>query len=118
MHNLLEKVRRMRELGLQGVLGTWCFGNQPSLNQSAFTRFMRSPRLRSPTAELRSLAEEYLPGADTREVVGAWKDFATAMRNFPYSMAFLYMGPVAYASALPLRPGPAGKRDLGRSWCN
>jgi len=114
--NLYDKVLAMRKLGLDGFMGCWKLGTMPSANTVAFNRFLSAARLPSKKRALTGFARDYFPGCEARLVVEAWETFASAMRNYPFSVSFLYMGPINYTLSYPVRPGQAGKKPAGRSW--
>lgn len=113
--NLYEKARQMRRLRVEGFMGCWCFGNMPSANTAAFNYFLNASRLPSRQKALRAFAKEYFIGADAALVAEAWEGFAAAMDSYPFSVPFIYTGPVNYALAYPLLPGPLEGTSTGYS---
>ena len=114
--NLYEKTRRFRELNLAGFMGCWNFGNEPSLNTRAFNRFLADDCPADARTAMLELARDEFPGAAAEEVVAAWREFAEAFDYYPFSIPFLYMSPINYALALPVRPGPLHEGKIKRSW--
>lgn len=100
--NLFRKFTALRELGVTGFLGCWNFGNAPSLNTFAAGQAMAWPPTAAGDAAaeaafLEHVAREYFPGCDVASVVAAWHAFAAAMDCHPFSISFVYFGPVNYA---------------------
>jgi hypothetical protein len=116
--NLHDKASRLREMGVDGFMGCWNFGNMTSVNPVAFIRFFAP--LPGGTASRRrgllNFAAEYFPGCDAAGVVAAWEQFASAMDEYPFCISFIYMGPINYALSYPFKPGQAKETPLGRSW--
>jgi hypothetical protein len=115
--NLYAKLKAAEELGLQGLLATWNFGNSFSLNTAAVRRFVRVPaRPESPREFVEALAVEYFPGADAAGVAAAVERFSAAMLHYPFDMMMLYSGPANYALAYPLTLEPLSGKPMGPSW--
>ena len=114
--NLYTKVKAMRELGVDGFMGCWNFGNMASANSAAFNRFFRARSLPPKRKALTEFAACYFPGCRAGGVADAWKTFAEAMNDYPFSIPFMYSGPNNYSLVCPMKPGPANTRPLGRSW--
>ncbi len=115
--NLFEKLRQLDALGVEGVMGSWNFGNSPSLNTAAFRLFVDRPELRR---ECRGfcleLARRQFPDTAPEPVVAAWEAFCAAFHEYPFSLKMLYFGPMNYAVAYPLSPD-YHDRPMGPSWC-
>jgi hypothetical protein len=106
--NLLGKARAARQLGVDGALCCWNFGNRLTLNTCAFHRFVTDDRLaeKSDDDVLAAVACEYLGVTDAAPVLAAWRGFVSAFDRYPFHRHFLYSSPVNYAVAYPLpRPG-------------
>lgn len=114
--NLYRKTRNFRELGLAGFMGCWNFGNEPSLNTRAFNRFLRDDCPADLDTALLELARDEFPGADAAGVAEAWKRFSEGFAFYPFSIPFIYMSPINYSLALPMRPGPLHEQKIKRSW--
>jgi len=113
---LYEKARAMRRLRVRSFMGCWNFGNMLTANTAAFVHFMDVRRLPPRRQALRAFAASYFPGCDANGVAEAWETFAEAMDSYPYCTPFLYWGPLNYALAHPIEPGPLRKEPVGRSW--
>jgi hypothetical protein len=116
--NLYEKARQMRELRVTGFMGCWNFGNMTSANTVAFNTFFNAPDLQPRDAALELFASKYFPGCDAAGARQAWEIFARAMDNYPFSLPFIYYGPVNYSLAYPLKAEPLNDIASGRSWMN
>jgi len=113
---LYEKARAMRRLRVRDFMGCWNFGNMLTANTAAFHRFLTIRRLPPRDQALRAFAAGYFPGCDARAVVRAWEQFRRAMDSYPFCIPFLYYGPINYAVAHPIEPGPLRPEPVGRSW--
>ncbi len=116
--NLYEKVKALKKLSIGSFLGCWSFGCEPSANTAAFNRFWNSKKLPPKQTALREFAADYFPRCQPKEIAKAWEQFAQAMNDYPFCLAFLYLGPVNYAMGLPVAPSQAAKTPLGPSWVN
>jgi hypothetical protein len=114
--NLYRKTRNFRRLGLAGFMGCWNFGNELSLNTRAFNRFLGDDCPKEEKAALLALARDEFPGADVDGIVQAWQLFSEAFEFYPFSIPFIYMSPINYSLALPMRPGPLHEAAIKRSW--
>lgn len=114
--NLYRKLVKAEELGLKGLLTTWNFGNDFSLNTAAIGHFVNHPKRPSPDVFVADLTASYLPGADPEGVARAVAAFSRAMGYFPFDMSLLYWGPCNYALAYPLTLAPLTGKPMGASW--
>ncbi len=115
--NLFEKFRCLDELKVVGVMGSWNFGNSPSLNTAAFRLFSDRPDLRRDCRSFcLQLAREQFPEAEPGPIVAAWESFCAAFHEYPFSLKTLYFGPMNYAVAYPLSPDYHA-RPMGPTWC-
>jgi len=114
--NLFDKLRRIDELGLNGLMCSWNLGNTPTLNTTAFGMFVDRPPLRRDKENfLRTLAEEYFGPVDRQKIVNAWKLFCDSFEQYPFSIKMLYFSPMNYAVAYPLRLSYED-RPMGPAW--
>jgi len=112
--NLYRKFQKMHEIGVEGFLGCWNFGNDPSLNIFAAGKlFDHVPP--DERGFLHAVAEEYFPGCRAEGVVAAWYDFCHAMEMHPFSHPFIYFAPVNWAVVHPWRLDPPS-RPLEPTW--
>jgi len=114
--HLYEKLRGCEEMGLEGILGTWNFGNMFSLNTAAVGQFVRQNDRPEPDEFVAQLARSYFPGADPAGVARAVRQFSAAMAYFPFDMALLYNGVANYALAYPLTAAPLTGKSMGATW--
>lgn len=98
---LAEKLNRMRKCGVDGYLGCWNIGGEISEMTRLAGRISRRPAL-SPAQALRKLSREEFGPANAGEVVKAWRHFADAWRQYPFSQSVIYCGPMNYAPACPI----------------
>jgi hypothetical protein len=111
-----DKVRGLRRCGVRDFMGCWNFGNMLTANTAALTRFLDLPRLPPRRQALQDFARDYFPGCEPRAVVGAWETFERAMDAYPFSIPFLYWGPINYAVRHPIEPAPLNPRPCGPAW--
>lgn len=114
--NLHGKFRGLYERNVAGAMATWNFGCSLTLNSFAFGLFGRDPQKYSDqTRFFEDLIHEYFGDVDVQSLSQAWQKFAEAFANYPFSIGFLYGGPLNYAPALPLSLHYEAK-PLGPSW--
>ncbi|MCM8769648.1 MAG: hypothetical protein NC911_08285 [Candidatus Omnitrophica bacterium] len=99
--NLAEKFRRMKKMGVNGYLGCWIFGGDISPMSHLAGLMSRRPQP-SVNQAVRKVASVYFGRKASRAVVTAWKYFSQAWKEYPFSIPFLYYGPINYATAYPL----------------
>ncbi len=114
--NIYGKAKGFRDLGLDGFMGCWNFGNELTLNTGAFNFFLSPDCPEGRKEALTALAQRELPGCDPHAVLEAWTKFSEAFDYYPFSIPFLYTSPINYSLALPMRPYPIHKKRTGRSW--
>lgn len=114
--HLYEKAAGMRKNGISEFMGCWNFGNMLTANSAAVNRFMNTQKLPGKKKALMDFAEDYFPGCDAILVVEAWERFSESMKTYPFSIPFMYNGPLNYSLAYPLKPGPLTGKPMGRSW--
>lgn len=101
--NLFEKLKRIDELAIEGIMCSWNFGNSPSVNTAALKLFVERQDLRNDCdAFCETLAGEYFNATEPRKILFAWRKFCEAFHEFPFSIKMLYYGPMNYAVAYPL----------------
>ena len=113
---LYDKAKALRRLRVRGFMGCWNFGNMLTANTAAFLQFMDMKRLPPKPKALRDFAAAYFPGCDAAAVTRAWERFESAMGSYPFSIPFLYYGPLNYALSMPIEPGPSSDKPVGPSW--
>lgn len=107
---LAEKFKRMKEIGVSGYLGCWIFGGGISPMSRLAGLMSRKPQPEMKKA-VSKVAQFYFGQKASSTVTKAWLYFSRAWRQYPFSIPFLYYGPINYATAYPLslkdKPGPA-----------
>ena len=103
---LAQKLARLRRLGVDGYLGCWIFGGDASPMTRLAGLMSRAQEL-SPAQAVRRLAEKEVGPKPAPDLVRAWQRFAKAWKHYPFSISFLYYGPMNYAVAHPLSERPA-----------
>lgn len=112
--NIYKKYKAAYELGVEGVMQCWYFGNYPSMmskaaGELAFEDFSDEDRF------LTRLAGIYWGNTKASAVVKAWKCFEAAYRNYPLNIMFSYYGPAhdSVVWRLALKPK---NYPLPRTW--
>ncbi len=114
--NIFDKLKKSDELGLEGLMFSWNFGNTPSLNTAAVKLFVESEHLRSDKEKfLRTLAKNYFGNIDSDKILRAWELFCESFAQYPFSIPMLYVGPMNYSVAYPLSL-KYEDRPMGPSW--
>ena len=114
--HVYRKLSHAETLGLEGILGTWNFGNAFSFNTAVMGRLARTTERPEPGRFVAELAAEYFPGADAEGVAAAVERFSVAMECFPFDVPLMYYGPANYALAYPLTLDPLTGESMGWSW--
>lgn len=99
---LYKKYKAMRELGVDGVMQCWYFGNYPSVMNKAAGELAFEPFYSDEDHFLKHLAGIYW-GADSEKAVSAWKNFEEGYRNFPINVGFTWYGPMHDGPVWPLQ---------------
>ena len=114
--SLFDKLRSIDELGIDGLMCSWNFGNTATLNTAAFGMFVdRADLRRDKDGFLRALASEYFGAVDCRKILDAWRSFCDAFGQYPFTIKMLYFSPMNYAVAYPLRLSYKD-RPMGPAW--
>lgn len=111
---LFKKYQAAHELGVEGIMQCWFFGNYPSLmskaaGELAFDDFAEED------AFLIKLAGIYWGRRKAAAVVKAWKLFEQAYRQYPLNIMFSYYGPMHDGIAWKLALKPKNL-SLARAW--
>ena len=114
--NLYEKLCRVENMGLRGLLATWNFGNMFTFNTAAVGRFVHTTERPSPHQFVTEVAAEYFPNCDDKGVAAAVGEFTAAMQYYPFDEHLIYWGPINYAMAYPLTSAPLTGKSMGWSW--
>ncbi|MBT9138795.1 MAG: hypothetical protein DDT31_01371 [Syntrophomonadaceae bacterium] len=98
---LAPKMERLNKIGVDGYLGCWIFGGEVSPMSRLAGKMSRLPQI--PTLQaIKEVAQEEFGQKSASRVVHAWRSFSTAWRRYPFSIPFLYYGPINYATAYPI----------------
>lgn len=111
---LFKKYKSAYELGVEGVMQCWFFGNYPSLMSKAagelsFDDFEDEDRF------LFDLAAIYWGRSKAEAIVKVWKAFETSYHNYPRNIVFSYHGPMHDGVVWKLALKPKNFA-LGRTW--
>ena len=118
-HLLANKMQKLKKFQVSGYLGCWIFGGEISSMSRLAGRMSRRPQA-SPSKAIKELARAEFGEKSAVSVTHAWRCFAVAWRQYPFSIPFLYYGPINYATAYPLsfnfkkEPPTASWRPLPR----
>lgn len=100
---LYEKYKAMRELGVDGALQCWYFGNYPSIMNKAASELSFEPFfVDDKEGFLRHLAGIFW-GSQTDDIVRAWNFFEEGYKNFPINVGFTWYGPMHDGPVWPLQ---------------
>jgi hypothetical protein len=100
-HLLAKKFEGLKKNKVDGFLACWIFGGAPSPMTKLAAMMSRKNKLSSEQV-INQLAIEEFGKSSSSGVVRAWKKFAEAWKEFPFSVTLLYNGPMTYATAYPL----------------
>ena len=100
-HLLARKFEGLRKNIVDGYLGCWIFGGDVS-PMSRLAGLMSQKNNLSSSEAIDYLAKEEFGEKSFTLAVQAWKKFAQAWQEYPFSIPFLYYGPMNYATAYPL----------------
>lgn len=95
--NIYEKFKKLRKLEVKGILGGWNFGNFLTLSTFVVSRLSGQDFPEDENSFLHDVALDYFKDCDYKKVAIAWKKFCEAFEYYPFSMPFLYHGPITYA---------------------
>ncbi len=109
---VLEKYRNAMDLGAEGVMQCWYFGNYPSLMSKAAGELSFENEIADADFE-KKLAALYWTEAD--RAAQAWKLFGEAYRKCPLNIMFSYYGPLHDGPVWKLQLKPKNY-PLPRSW--
>ena len=101
--NIYQKFVALRESGVDGFLGGWNFGNFLTVSTFAVSKLCDEAFPASEEAFLRDLAIDYFGNCDSEKVGAAWRRFCDAFACYPFSIPFLYQGPISYAPVFQWR---------------
>lgn len=109
---LVEKIEKMKKMKLDGYLGAWIFGGEISI-MSKIAGLMSKKNISKTIAIKKVAVSEY--GENSSFIMDAWKYFSKAWKYYPFSIPFLYYGPMNYAVIYPFSI-KKGKKHFIPSW--
>ncbi len=113
IHGKLKQLTRMRVVG---IMGTWNFGCDLTLNTAAVKRYVQHPeKYEDADLFLADLASHYLGIEQPADLLAGWRAFGEAFSHYPFSIRFLYFSPLNEAPAYPLAPRYEDA-PMGGSW--
>ena len=116
IEKLHEKLCGLVRYDIAGIMACWNFGCSLTLNSYAVGFFRRNPKKSMDKKWfMEELIRGYFGDVDSQAITRAWADFGTIFDNFPFSITFLYVGPMNYAPAYPLWLEYHDK-PMGPSW--
>ena len=110
-----DKLIRADELGVQGIMESWYFGNYPCLMSKAVELLSFGKRFADKREFLRYLAGLYWNDEDANAVVSAWEFFEAGYTQYPINTMFGYYGPMHDGIVWELSLLPKNF-SLPRSW--
>ncbi len=111
---IYKKYKAAHELGVEGVMQCWYFGNYPSIMSKAAGE-LAFESFENETDFLTRLAAIYWGNTKAPAVVRAWEEFEAAYRNYPLNIMFSYYGPAHDGVVWKLALKPKNF-SLARSW--
>jgi hypothetical protein len=100
-HLLAKKFEGLRKNKVDGYLSCWIFGGGVT-PMTRLAGLMSQKKPFSAAQAIDQVAREEYGEKSSAAVVRAWKKFAQAWQEYPFSIPFLYYGPMNYAVAYPL----------------
>ena len=111
--NFAEKIEKLKRMGGYGYLYCWIFGGEINI-VSKITGILSKKNIQKYKL-IKKIAEEEYGKELAGYVVKAWKIFSDAFKNYPFSIPFIYNGPINYATVYPLKID-AEKINVIPSW--
>jgi len=100
---LIEKFTNMKASGVTGYMGSWIFGNCPSIMTEIAGRYSWEPLPERPERFLTTLAARTYGPEGAPDAVAAWKRMSRAFSNYPFSQHLVYRGPMNYTCIYPFK---------------
>jgi len=104
-----RKFAAVRSAGASGVMASWTLGTFPSPNWSVAQAFYRKDPPAEDDAVSRVAADLY-GEAGRGEALEAWKVFAEAFAEYPFTNGLVYSSVVQWGPAHPWWPLPSGRQ--------
>lgn len=99
MFTFAEKIERLKKMGGDGYLYCWIFGGEINI-VSKLTGILSKESISKYGAIKKVSVEEFGEKA-SKYVIKAWRIFSEAFKNYPFSIPFIYNGPINYATVYP-----------------
>src|SRR5699024_3703964 len=114
--SLHTKMVNMTKSTVAGTMASWNFANSLTLNTFAFGMYQRNPkRYKDSTTFLNELGQKYFGLEDTTTLIAGWDKFDSSFASYPFSIPFVYFGPVNDGPAHILSLQYKAK-EYGPSW--
>lgn len=105
VENVGRHGENLRGAGVDGVMLGWTLGGYPSPNLEVMAETLEGA---SAEEAMRRVAERRFGAGLAAEVVGAWRGFSAAFREFPFHINVAYSGPQQLGPANLLWARPTG----------
>lgn len=112
---IFDKFKGAHELGVEGVLECWYFGNYPSIMSKAAGELSFWEDFDDKKGFLTRLASIYGGQSNAENLVSAWYLFEEGYRKYPLNVMFSYYGPMHDGVCWQLHLKPKNF-SLSRSW--
>jgi len=100
IYTFAEKLDRMRNMKIDGFLACWIFGGNISPMSKITGKFSVSEK--SKEEIIKEVAISEFGRKTYKFVMKAWKKFSEAFSYYPFSIPFIYFGPINFATVYPL----------------
>ena len=112
---LFDKYKAAAELGVEGIIQCWYFGNYPSVMSKAAGELSFADDFTDKNSFLQQLAAIWCGRSHAAEMSRAWNYFEEGYANYPVNIMFSYYGPMHDGVAWELSLLPKNN-PLPRSW--
>ncbi|MCR5264393.1 MAG: hypothetical protein K6D94_10990 [Clostridiales bacterium] len=112
---LYEKYKSARDLGVEGVMQCWYFGNYPSIMSKAAGELAFESDFTDKRAFLTRLAGSFVGRSRAKALAAAWVAFEDGYKEYPLNIMFSYYGPMHDGPVWALQLKPKNF-SLPRSW--
>jgi len=100
IHTFAEKLDVMRKMKINGFLACWIFGGNISPMSKITGKFSVSGK--SKEEIIKEVAISEFGEKTYKFMMKAWKKFSEAFSYYPFSIPFIYDGPINFATVYPL----------------
>jgi len=108
-YNVCEKYRKLRDLGIKGVMQAWAFGNYPSLPLEVAGWYVWSENTQDIAWLLRGIITRDYGARHVEEVLQVYHIMRKAFDYFPMHQALVGRNPINRAPAYPFYLRPDGR---------